>query len=188
MNKQSMLLAVSCLCAALLVACSGTKKIDGTDILKKPQDEKVSVAVYPDDVAGTVEDLYSDSSELEDSKPYQDAIAEDPALKYNIVYFAFDQVDLMAEGKDLVGRHASYLKEHPDVFVLLEGHADMQGSEGYNLALGERRANTVKNLLIFYGVSNKQISTISFGEEKPAVSGQTEEAYSKNRRVEIIYQ
>ncbi len=187
MNNPYTRLSLLCLLTLLLISCSSTKKIDNTDILKSPEDAKSEATKYPSDVAGTVEDLYGENA-FESNELYTDAIKENPVLQYNIVYFSFDQTELSAKAKDLISQHANYLKENLNVFVMLEGHTDTQGSEGYNLALGERRAKTVRNLMVFYGVNQNQISTISFGEEKPAVLGQDEESYAKNRRVEIIYQ
>ena len=70
----------------------------------------------------------------------------------------------------------------------LEGHTDERGSREYNIALGDRRAQSVRQVLLFQGASVDQIDTVSYGEEQPAVSGHTEDAWSKNRRVELIYQ
>jgi peptidoglycan-associated lipoprotein len=71
--------------------------------------------------------------------------------------------------------------------VRLEGHADERGSREYNIALGDRRAQSVRRVLLFQGASTDQIETVSYGEEQPAMSGHTEEAWAKNRRVELIY-
>ena len=105
----------------------------------------------------------------------------------NVVYFDFDSSELRPEDTSIVTRHAQQLVEHPELKVRLEGHADERGSREYNIGLGERRAQTVRRLLLIQGASADQISTVSFGEERPAVMGSTEEAYAKNRRVEFKY-
>ena len=81
--------------------------------------------------------------------------------------------------------HARNLAANPNRRVRLEGHADERGTREYNLALGERRANSIRDFMIVNGASRNQLETVSYGEERPAVRGQTEDAYRQNRRVEI---
>jgi len=105
----------------------------------------------------------------------------------NIIYFDFDSSELRPEDTDIVSRHAVQLSSNPQARVRLEGHADERGSREYNIGLGERRSQTVRRMLLIQGASASQISTVSFGEERPAAFGSTEDAYSQNRRVEIQY-
>jgi peptidoglycan-associated lipoprotein len=105
----------------------------------------------------------------------------------NILYFEFDSAELRPEDTDTVARHALLLANDPGLSVRLEGHADERGSREYNIGLGERRAQTVRRMLLIQGASAAQISTVSFGEERPAVMGNDEAAYAQNRRVEIKY-
>lgn len=114
---------------------------------------------------------------------------DDPESPLNdrIVYFEFDRSDIPSEHLATLDAHAQYLIENPDVKIRLEGHADERGSREYNIGLGDRRAQAVRRILLFQGVANDQVSTVSYGEERPAVEGHTEEAYAKNRRVEIVY-
>ena len=107
------------------------------------------------------------------------------ALAKTVFYFEFDKSDLSAEARDALVYHAQDLKDHPNMRIRLEGHADERGTREYNLALGERRAQAVERYLQVQGVPASQMSTISYGEERPAVQGTTEAAYSKNRRVEL---
>jgi peptidoglycan-associated lipoprotein len=104
-----------------------------------------------------------------------------------IIYFDFDQSDLRPEYTDLLARHATYLSNNPGVSARLEGHADERGSREYNIGLGERRSQAVRRMLLIQGASASQISTVSFGEERPAAFGSDEESYALNRRVEIKY-
>jgi len=104
------------------------------------------------------------------------------------VYFDFDKSEIRAESRDVLMAHAAYLQANPDARVVLEGHADERGTKEYNLALGERRAKAVARFLTVNGASDSQIDPRTLGEEEPAVMGNTEEAYAKNRRVEIVYQ
>lgn len=105
----------------------------------------------------------------------------------NIIYFDFDSSELRPEDADIVGRHAIQLRDNPQWSVRLEGHADERGSREYNIGLGERRSQTVRRMLMIQGAAASQISTVSFGEERPAAFGSTEDAYSQNRRVEFKY-
>jgi peptidoglycan-associated lipoprotein len=105
----------------------------------------------------------------------------------SILYFEFDSSELLAEDTETVTRHARQLAENASLKIRLEGHADERGSREYNIGLGERRSQTVRRMLLIQGASASQISTVSFGEERPAEFGSTEDAYSQNRRVEINY-
>lgn len=104
-----------------------------------------------------------------------------------IIYFDFDQSDLRAEYSDLLARHAANLSNNRRSSVRLEGHTDERGSREYNIGLGERRSQSVRRLLLIQGAATDQISTVSFGEERPAAFGSDDEAHQLNRRVEIKY-
>ena len=104
-----------------------------------------------------------------------------------IIYFDFDQSDLKPEYADLLARHASKLSNSSRTQVRLEGHADERGSREYNIGLGERRSQAVRRMLLIQGAGSNQISTVSFGEERPAAMGSDEGSYAQNRRVEIKY-
>jgi peptidoglycan-associated lipoprotein len=104
-----------------------------------------------------------------------------------MVYFDFDSSEIKGEGTDIVAAHAKYLAAHGATRVRLEGHTDERGSREYNVSLGERRAQAVRRALLLQGASDAQISTVSYGEERPAVAGHDEAAWAKNRRVEIVY-
>lgn len=104
-----------------------------------------------------------------------------------VIYFDFDQSELKPEYTDLLARHATHLANNPGTSARLEGHADERGSREYNIGLGERRSQTVRRMLLIQGASANQISTVSFGEERPAAVGSDEESYALNRRVEIKY-
>lgn len=114
---------------------------------------------------------------------------EDPnsPLSTRIIYFEYDSSDIPPEYRGTIEAHAAFLSSNPDVNVTLEGHADERGSREYNLALGERRAEAVKRQLTLLGASPAQIITVSYGEERPAIEGHDEAAWSQNRRVEILY-
>jgi peptidoglycan-associated lipoprotein len=108
-------------------------------------------------------------------------------LAKRTVYFDFDSSEIKGEGTDIVAAHAKYLGANAGTRVRLEGHTDERGSREYNIGLGERRAQSVRRALLLQGASDAQISTVSYGEERPAVAGHDEAAWAKNRRVEIVY-
>ena len=115
----------------------------------------------------------------------QDEIAAQNALRQTVFYFDFDIAEFKSEDRDTLTYHARDLAANPGKRIRLEGHADERGTREYNLALGERRANGILNYLIVNGASRSQIEVVSYGEERPDQNGQTEQAYSRNRRVEI---
>ncbi|MEX2495948.1 MAG: peptidoglycan-associated lipoprotein Pal, partial [Woeseia sp.] len=104
-----------------------------------------------------------------------------------VVYFDFDSSELRSEYADLLSRHANNLANNSRTRVRLEGHADERGSREYNIGLGERRSQAVRRMLLIQGAAAEQISTVSFGEERPAAVGSDDESYALNRRVEIKY-
>ncbi len=108
-------------------------------------------------------------------------------LSKRIVYFDFDRSDIRADSQSVVAAHAAYLAKNPNQKVRLEGHADERGSREYNIGLGERRGQAVRRALALQGVAETQLSTVSYGEERPAAAGSDEQAYGLNRRVEIVY-
>jgi peptidoglycan-associated lipoprotein len=109
------------------------------------------------------------------------------ALANRIIYFEFDSAKLSSESIQILETHGNFIAGNGEVSVRLEGHADERGSREYNIALGDRRAQSVRRVLLFQGASVDQLETVSYGEEQPVMSGHTEEAWSKNRRVELIY-
>ncbi len=104
-----------------------------------------------------------------------------------VIYFNFDSFDVKPEYNAILQAHSRYLVANPAAHIRLEGHADERGSREYNIGLGEKRAQAVRNILLLQGATSSQIATVSFGEERPAVIGSDEEAWSLNRRVEIVY-
>lgn len=110
---------------------------------------------------------------------------EAAALNTTVFYFDFDVAEFMASDRDVLAIHGRNLGANSSRGVRLEGHADERGTREYNLALGERRANSIRDYLVVNGASQSQIETVSYGEERPASQGQTDQAYRMNRRVEL---
>jgi len=121
---------------------------------------------------------------------YDRSAANDPnsVLATKIIYFKFDSDEINGESQELIAHHGKYLASNPDVSMRLEGHADERGTPEYNIALANRRAQSVRRLILFQGANADQIKVISYGEEKPVSLGHDEESWSMNRRVEIVYQ
>jgi len=108
-------------------------------------------------------------------------------LAVRVIYFDYDSANIRADFNETVAAHAAYLAGNPNTVVTIEGHADERGSREYNLALGERRSLAVRKQLVLLGASAGQIKTVSYGEERPAVDGHDDGAYSQNRRAELVY-
>jgi peptidoglycan-associated lipoprotein len=102
------------------------------------------------------------------------------------IFFAFDSSEITPEAQLVLQRQAEWLKRYSNVSVTIEGHTDERGTREYNLALGERRAQAARNVLVALGISASRISTISYGKERPAVPESTEEAYAQNRRAVTV--
>lgn len=115
---------------------------------------------------------------------------EDPSspLSDRIIYFEYDSSTLSEDAMALLEAHAAYLADNPQRRLLVEGHTDERGSREYNLALGERRAESVKQALTLAGARANQVDTVSYGEESPAVMGSSETIWAENRRAELIYE
>lgn len=142
-------------------------------------------------VTETVEPVVETTTTAVDpAKLRAQALADEMKALMNVTtfYFDFDEATIKAEGRTALMAHAAYLKENSGAKVVLQGHADERGTPEYNLALGERRGIAVRRFLMANGAAASQLSVVSFGEERPAVSGSSEESYAKNRRVELKYQ
>ena len=129
------------------------------------------------------------SSDLS-GKPLEAADAAAAANEIDIkeaVYFEFDSAELNAQNQNSLSQKAKWLQSHPQVAaILIEGHCDERGTDAYNMALGARRADAIKNYLIDLGVPNNKLETQSFGEEKPADPNHNEAAWAKNRRADFV--
>ena len=166
--------AVTTLTLALLVGCASNTvpDPDPSDTPYDATDAGADTDVYGDDPMGGGEALQDDYSAGELT---------------NIIYFDFDSSEVRADFTDIVARHALILANDATVRVRLEGHADERGSREYNIGLGERRAQSVRRMLMIQGASASQIATVSFGEERPIALGSDEDSWAQNRRVEIKY-
>ncbi len=135
----------------------------------------------------------AESSGVDDGGGFAGSPLDDPLndpgglLANRVIYFEFDSDTVRADFRDVIAAHAEYLAANPGLVIRLEGHTDERGSPEYNLALGERRALSVRRQMTLLGASAQQLNAVSLGEEQPADFGSDESAYALNRRVEIIY-
>ena len=142
----------------------------GSDI----QPENINSNWVPTGSEGTLGDADADGWRLADPSGNR--------LGMPIIYFAYDSDDLVSSEQAKVERIAAYLAQHPELGLLIEGHCDQRGTEEYNRALGERRANAIRAALAACGVNDANMKTKSFGKDKPAVEGQAESSWRQNRR------
>lgn len=114
------------------------------------------------------------------------AATQEKASPFQDIYFDYDKAFLREDAKQVLAKVAGYLKDNSGAKLLIEGHCDERGTPEYNMALGERRAESARSYLVSLGVKNGALATVSFGEEKPAVQGSTEDAWAKNRRDHFV--
>lgn len=152
---------------------------EGGGLLEQGRDRQVEVIS-----AGETEPL---AVEILDGRA--DRLLDDELIRdYSpVIYFPYDQFAIDEESRRTIKYYADQMLDNPQLTVTLEGHTDERGSPSYNLALGEKRAMSVLEVMMLYGVSRDRITLISFGEEQPAEMGHDEAAWSKNRRVELRF-
>lgn len=173
MNRQIVYIAGTLVLCLLLAGGMGCKS--------KNQADWDTGLESPDPAAGTSEKTTGDG--LPDLDQESLLFHRDQGLK--TVYFDYDSASLRPDALATLRENAERIKQVPDVVIQIAGHCDERGTEEYNIALGERRALSVREHLVQLGVSGDRLITISFGEEVPAVEGDTEEAYRLNRRCEF---
>ncbi len=179
--------------AALLAACSSTPT--KTEPVKV---DEVKVAPTPPAKADTPPPPPPPQPQaIAPAKPLEEAKVEDSVfppkgaagdLGKRSIYYAFDSFAVSDEYKGIPTAHAGFLSAHSKAHVTLQGNCDERGSREYNLALGQRRADGVKNLMTLSGAGGDQIEVVSYGKEKPQAAGHDEESWAKNRRVDFVYQ
>jgi len=168
----------------LLTACSSSpEKQDTAETVSSASDDAMNSATTATD--GTSARTFGAGA---DSRSGLSAL-DDPAspLSIRVLYFDYDSSEILPAYREALESHANYVANNPGVTISLEGHADERGSREYNLALGERRAQSTKRLMMVFGPATSQIRTTSYGEERAIANGHDETSWSQNRRVEIIY-
>jgi peptidoglycan-associated lipoprotein len=162
----------------LLVACGTTVSLDESNV----RDAK-GVAVQSDASAAVSDTQSVKQVNLADDK----SAAMGPKNLAQIIYFDFDSDVIKPEFQVTIAGHAKHLNQYKNARVVLEGHTDERGGREYNLALGQKRAESVRRSMSLLGVPEAQMEAVSFGKEKPADAGTSEESMAKNRRVQLSY-
>lgn len=180
MNKR---LIGSVLLTMLLVACS-SKPVKETPA-KVEDKSPTSQPAKPADDAATKGTSDSGMDGKSNMSPLKDP---NNILSKRTIYFDFDSDEVKAEYRPLVEAHAKYLQANANANLILQGNADERGTHEYNLSLGQRRSVAVKKVMNLLGVQDKQIETVSYGEEKANANCQDDACYTQDRRVEIVYQ
>lgn len=183
---------------ALLGACTGNGGVmdsntNSVQVEEKSQLEKTFDAIVQDDSNFNWQDLVGSSTKNAQVESVQSAkekaITELKASNANFVlYFDYDGSEINEAGTQEIIKHANFMRENPSINLRLEGHADERGTREYNLALGENRALSVKEVLGLYEGLEGRIEVVSFGEEKPIATAHDEDSWQQNRRVEFIYE
>ncbi|MFC7418942.1 peptidoglycan-associated lipoprotein Pal [Iodobacter arcticus] len=171
--------ALSLIMTALLAACASTP-VPTT----KPADNSGSTntsTTQPSTNPTTV-DLTQGTA-----KSFTELTDPNNTLSNRRVYFDFDSFIVRPDFHELVQAHAKYLNTHKDAKIILQGHTDERGTAEYNLALGQKRADSVRKMMNVLGVPDSQIETVSFGEERPLEAGDSDAIRERNRRAEIVY-
>jgi peptidoglycan-associated lipoprotein len=198
MNKRLwMHVVMAILVAGLFLTVSCAKKTvvsDATTI----EDQAKAEAEAAARAAAEAEAAKKAEAERIRQQELNDQMAKEQAMKqarleaaktrflHQNIHFAFDSAQLTDTAKELLKEKADWLKDNSGASVIIEGHCDERGTTDYNLALGERRANAVKQYLQDLGIGGFRLTTISYGEERPLDPGQNEAAYSKNRRAQFV--
>ena len=172
----------------LLAACSSTPKIDSSPA---PQTSKTDSAPVTGHSAGEKTSVSAASSADIEAKKLADEASklesEMRELQRQSVYFDFDRHVVKPEYRNIVQQQAAFINAHKNRDVTVEGNADERGSNKYNLALGDKRANAVRKNLELLGIPGDQIRTVSFGEEKPRLSCHEEKCWQENRRADFVH-
>lgn len=166
-------LSIALSVAALMAGCSSGVKLDETPV------EDRNAATTNSGAASGVSGVDLTGSQIDADGG--------PRGVSRVIYFDFDSFVVKPEAQSQVDAHARFIKADPARKVTIEGHTDERGGREYNLALGQKRAEAVRRSLGLLGVNDSQVEAVSFGEEKPAAAGGTEDAHSQNRRAEISY-
>ena len=168
---------------ALLGGCSSAVKLDNVPVEDKSVVNGGKTTVAPVSLEGTVVGSGTVAS-VDLTKVNPDAAIQSVT---RVVYFDYDSFAIRPEFQSVIEAHAKYIRSDKNRKVSIEGHTDERGGREYNLALGQKRAESVRKALTLLGVADGQLEAVSFGKEKPAATGSTEAAMEKNRRAEISY-
>src|SRR4030067_136737 len=185
MSKKSFVITVLILCIGLvMMGCPKKTVAKDEPSVKKEEAAKPEAERAPKEKEPATKEQFEKSLAAERSPGIQGQVFESSLLKD--IHFNFDKYDIRPEDAAILKENAALLKKNPNVKIQIEGHCDERGTVEYNLALGERRANSAKKYYISLDISPDRISTISYGEERPLDPSHNEEAWAKNRRSHFV--
>ena len=192
MIKKSFSILIPIFCIGLIMTGCPKKTVVKDEPTTKKSEEAVKKEAKEEELARIKEEEAKKAQEKEFEKSLvpkktpgiEGEVFESKLLKD--IYFDFDKYDIRPTDAGILKENAALLVKFPNVKIQIEGHCDERGTVEYNLALGERRANSAKRYLISLGIPEKRISTISYGKERPSDPGHNEEAWAKNRRAHTI--
>ena len=179
---------VTCAVAGMLVGCASTPEPEQKGAQVEDRTPQVTATAPTTPKTTTTPPPAATTRPIDDggvgTNPLKDP---NSILSKRSVYFDYDQNSVKEEFRPLVTAHGKYLSQNRSAHVTVQGNTDERGSREYNLALGQRRADAVKQMMTLSGATASQIETVSFGEEKPRANGKDEQSYSENRRADIVY-
>jgi peptidoglycan-associated lipoprotein len=191
MGKKSLVIIILILCVGLLLTGCPKKTVMKEEPSMRKEDaaarERAEQTMREQELKAKEEAAKKDldTSLVAKKEPgIEGTVFESSLLKD--IRFDFDRYDVRPQDTEILRENVALLKKYPNVKIQIEGHCDERGTTEYNIALGERRANSTKKYLLSLGISSDRLSTISYGEEKPADPGHTEDAWGKNRRAHFV--
>lgn len=180
--KKSLVVTMVVFGGLILSGCPSTKGSYSGNVADDAAASSGSAGAEVEEATGSVDPGFSSNPSAIDDERQANSL-----LQERVLYFDYDKSIVGDDFIPVLQAHSDFLINNPDKGVVLSGHADSRGSNEYNLALGQRRADAVRDLMRSMGVTDLQLESLSFGEESPAALGETENAWQMNRRVEIRY-
>ncbi len=180
--KQSLRILSIVLLSTTLVACASDRKKDMNDTSLTNESGVEGGMMEDGTIYGSGAPIYTGNVDDLPAGSQQQLVA----LIGDRIFFGFNATSLSVDAKKTLGRQADWLNENSNVSITIEGHADERGTREYNLALGEKRANSVKNFLVSKGISSSRLTVISYGKEHPEFPNSDEASWSKNRRAVTV--
>lgn len=188
-RMSAILIAFVFVCSSLLLSSCAKKQVQVSDTVSPPAAEQkvddAAKAKAEEEARKRAEEEAAKQARQRELEKRKAFAAQFRMFESQHIYFTFDKSDLTAESQALLKQKANWLRDNASYPVRIDGHCDERGTNEYNLALGERRADAAKKFLMDLGISGDRISTLSYGEERPADPGHNEQAWSKNRRDEF---
>ena len=191
MKMKHFILAILILLAAFtIIGCSSTKldnkpnDASGSDGSKSGSVPQITAPIDPSLSAAVKAPMVNTADSNASKDPLTDSSS---ILSKRSVYFDYDSSNVKTESVALIEAHGKYLASHKERKVVIQGNTDERGGSEYNVALGQKRAEAVRALLVIYGAKESQLEAVSFGKEKPRASGSNETAWAENRRVDLAY-